>query len=167
MQTLNNEKLSNFDLDIVNNKKLTYDMIVQHGFNLTSRPRSLKISFVADYFKNYKNKYYLNSNAFSTIEPNSSLYLNLSDQNWMLKVTFFYTNNYVFAGASLIKLKISLKVTVLCLDSQHLFKLNHINHLANLRWASFNNNYLIKIEVSIVFSLFAKTQKKKNIILFN
>jgi Leucine-rich repeat (LRR) protein len=42
---------------------------------------------------------------------------------------------------------IFLKVTALCLDNSHLFNLTHLNGLINLRWASFSNNYLRKIEV--------------------
>lgn len=42
-------------------------------------------------------------------------------------------------------------MTTLYLDNQELFKLTNLESLVNLKWASFNNNYLKKIEVSIMF----------------
>ena len=39
-------------------------------------------------------------------------------------------------------------MTTLYLDNQELFKLTNLESLVNLKWASFNNNYLKKIEVS-------------------
>ena len=40
------------------------------------------------------------------------------------------------------------QVTTLNLDKQHLGKLSNLDKLENLRWASFNDNDLTKIEVS-------------------
>ena len=39
------------------------------------------------------------------------------------------------------------QVTTVNLDNQHLGKLANMEQLENLRWASFNNNDLTKIEV--------------------
>ena len=44
-------------------------------------------------------------------------------------------------------------MTTLYLDNQELSKLTNLESLVNLKWASFNNNYLKKIEVSITFQI--------------
>jgi len=41
-----------------------------------------------------------------------------------------------------------LQITSICLDGQHISKLSGLEQLVNLRWASFNDNYITKIEVS-------------------
>ena len=44
-------------------------------------------------------------------------------------------------------LPIPLQVTVLNLDGQHISKLSNLERLDNLRWASFNDNDITRIEV--------------------
>ena len=39
------------------------------------------------------------------------------------------------------------QITSLCLDGQHISKLSGLENLLNLRWASFNDNNIAKIEV--------------------
>ena len=47
------------------------------------------------------------------------------------------------------KIKINFfKITVLSIENQGLFKLANIDYLVNLKYASFNDNYLTKIEVN-------------------
>ena len=50
-------------------------------------------------------------------------------------------------------------MTTLNLDHQHITKLSNLDKLENLRWASFNDNDITKIEVWFVF-LRVKYQKK-------
>ena len=47
-----------------------------------------------------------------------------------------------------LRVNLSLQVTTLNLDHQHLTKLSNLDKLENLRWASFNDNDITKIEVS-------------------
>ena len=42
-----------------------------------------------------------------------------------------------------------LQVTTLNLDKQHISKLSNLERLENLRWASFNDNDITKIEVCL------------------
>lgn len=41
---------------------------------------------------------------------------------------------------------IILQITALNLEGQHLFEITNLEKLENLKWASFNNNNLTKIE---------------------
>ena len=48
---------------------------------------------------------------------------------------------------SSIQLLITLQVTTLNLDDQHITKLSGLERMENLKWASFSNNDITKIEV--------------------
>jgi len=41
------------------------------------------------------------------------------------------------------------QITSLCLDGQHISRLSGLENLLNLRWASFNDNDIAKIEVFV------------------
>jgi Leucine-rich repeat (LRR) protein len=106
-------------MDIASIRLLTNDFIVRNSYNLLNRPRNLKYSFVTEYLKecrSYKRNTLFND---QSIVP---LSLSILDTNWQLKVTS------------------------ICLDNQNLFKLNSMGSLVNLRWASFNDNFLTSID---------------------
>lgn len=106
-------------MDNASIRLLSNEFIVNNSFNLLNRPRNLKYSFVTEYLKDsrsYKHNTLYND---QSIVP---LNLTLLDTNWQFKVTS------------------------LCLDNQNLFKLNSLGSLVNLRWASFNDNYLTSID---------------------
>jgi len=46
------------------------------------------------------------------------------------------------------------QITSLCLDGQHVSRLSGLENLLNLRWASFNDNDIAKIEVFVFFPVF-------------
>ena len=44
------------------------------------------------------------------------------------------------------------------MDGQELFKLANMDYLVNLKWASFSNNYLTRIEVELFSRSIVNTQ---------
>ena len=39
------------------------------------------------------------------------------------------------------------QITTLNLDNQSIFKLSNMDYMVNLKWTSFNNNYIVNIQV--------------------
>lgn len=61
--------------------------------------------------------------------------------------TTAFSNHAVIMCSSLVYYL--LQVTSLCLDNQHIAKLSGLDKLANLKWASFCHNDIVKMEVTL------------------
>ena len=60
---------------------------------------------------------------------------------------YFENDLYLFTLTEDTWLVDDVQVTTVNLENQHMTKMSNLERLENLRWASFNNNDLTKIEV--------------------
>lgn len=141
MTTLNNAQFATSEQDQAN-RTITFDLTLKRGLYLLTRPRTLKHSFVTDYCKEITTKRSL-INELDDKALQIMLTGSIADQSWTLKVLVLLIDFLI----EIILTPSFQQVTALCLDNSHLFNLSNINGLINLRWATFNNNYLTKIEV--------------------
>jgi hypothetical protein len=112
--------------------KLNRNLIKRNCHFIENRPRSLRYSFVADLFMDKEG---INEEKFDSI-TNS---LEFAEKSGLFNELDNELNN------------LYAQITTLNLDNQSLYKLANIDYLSNLKWASFNNNYIVKIEVNLNF----------------
>lgn len=111
--------------------RVNKNIIKRNCHFIQNRPRSLKYSFVADLFVDKEG---INEEKFDSIS-NSPEYTELSVSYGQLETEL--SNLYA-------------QITTLNLDNQSLFKLSNMDYLINLKWASFNNNYIVNIQVNYI-----------------
>ena len=117
----NNEPLEDYERRFPDSKhKMNKTLAKKNGYCIEARPRSLHFSFVTDLYIEYKSDFFDN--------------LDFTRTNSFSEIDYA-TENYIF------------KISTLNLDGQELFKLANMDYLVNLKWASFSNNYITRIEV--------------------